>query len=70
MVEKAFWKDERVVSGTLGNIAAECRRVGINPPATLVVGEVVRSREKLLLIERDLHRSETGERIPALLKSG
>jgi precorrin-4 methylase len=36
-----------VVSGTLQNIAAEVRRAAVEPPATLVVGEVVRLRDKL-----------------------
>jgi siroheme synthase len=31
----------------LGSIAVEAARAAIQPPATLVVGEVVRIREKL-----------------------
>lgn len=48
MIQMAFWPEERVVTATLGTIAEEVGRAGIQPPATLVVGEVVRMREKLL----------------------
>lgn len=47
MIQMAFWTDELVVTGTLANIADEVERAGIRPPATLVVGEVVRLRDKL-----------------------
>jgi len=47
MIQMAFWREEKVVTGTLGSIAAEVERAEISPPATLVVGEVVRLREKL-----------------------
>jgi uroporphyrinogen III methyltransferase / synthase len=47
LIQRAFWPEQRVIVGTLGTIAAEAVRAGIEPPATLVVGEVVRLREKL-----------------------
>jgi len=47
IVQMAYWENERVVTGTLENIAAEARLAGIEPPATLIVGEVVRLRHKL-----------------------
>ena len=47
MIQTAFWDGEHVVSGILNNIAAEVRRADVQPPATLVVGEVVRLRDKL-----------------------
>jgi len=47
MIQMAYCEDERVITGTLENIAAEVRRANIEPPATLVVGEVVRLRERL-----------------------
>jgi uroporphyrinogen III methyltransferase/synthase len=47
IIQAAYWDGEHVVSGTLENIAAEVRRAGVEPPATLVVGEVVRLRDKL-----------------------
>jgi uroporphyrin-III C-methyltransferase len=56
MIQMAFWQGETVVTGTLGSIAADVERAGINPPATLVVGEAVRLREKLKHSDRDLRR--------------
>ncbi|HUB77473.1 MAG TPA: uroporphyrinogen-III C-methyltransferase [Bryobacteraceae bacterium] len=56
MIQMAFWHGEQVVTATLATIAAEVARAGINPPATLVVGEVVRMRGKLRGAQRDLRR--------------
>ena len=39
--------EERVVVGTLGTIAGEVDRAGLRAPATIVVGEAVRLRERL-----------------------
>ena len=62
MIQTAFWDGEHVVSGVLHNIAAEVRRVGVQPPATLVVGEVVRLRDKLQrLIASNSVKSENSE---------
>jgi uroporphyrinogen III methyltransferase / synthase len=47
MIQMAFCEGERVVTGTLENIAIEVRRAEIESPATLVVGEVVRLRDRL-----------------------
>lgn len=47
IIQQAFWDGEHVVTASLGTIAEEIRRAGIEPPATLVVGEVVRLRDKL-----------------------
>lgn len=59
IIQMAWWDTERVVSGTLENIGSEARREGIEPPATLVVGEVVRLREKLQqLIAKNSERKE------------
>jgi uroporphyrin-III C-methyltransferase len=60
MIQMAFWHDEHVVVGTLATIASEVERSGIRPPATLVVGEVVRLREKLKDASRDLRRRANG----------
>jgi uroporphyrinogen III methyltransferase/synthase len=38
---------QRVLIGTLENIAAQAEKVKLKPPAVIVVGEVVRLREKL-----------------------
>ena len=56
MIQMAFWPDEQVVSGTLADIAAAVEKARIKPPATLVVGEVVRLRGKLKDAQRDLRR--------------
>jgi siroheme synthase len=47
MIQMAFWPEHRVVTGTLRTIADEVRAAGIQPPATLVIGEVVALRERL-----------------------
>ena len=47
MIQMAFCEGGRVVTATLETIAGEVRRAAIEPPATLVVGEVVRLRERL-----------------------
>jgi len=60
IIQMAFWHDEQVVTATLGTIAGAVAAAGIKPPATLVVGEVVRLREKLKHAERDLRRRADG----------
>ena len=47
LVQTAFWPGERALVATLGDIAARAQEEKIEPPATLVVGEVVRLRERL-----------------------
>jgi uroporphyrin-III C-methyltransferase/precorrin-2 dehydrogenase/sirohydrochlorin ferrochelatase len=47
VVEKATLAGQRVVSGTLATLAALAASEGIKPPALLIVGEVVRLRDKL-----------------------
>jgi uroporphyrinogen III methyltransferase/synthase len=64
MIQAAFWPEERVVTGTLASIAADVERAGIEPPATLVVGEVVRLREKLQNLRRNLPPADTRFRGP------
>ena len=56
IVQMAFWHGEKVVTGTLESIAGDVEKAGISPPATLVVGEVVRLHEKLDQAQRDLRR--------------
>ena len=50
MIQMAFWPEERVVTGTLATIAGAVQEAGIQPPATLVVGDVVRLRDRLLAL--------------------
>ncbi len=56
MIQMAYWYDERVVTGTLRDIADRVQQAGIKPPATLVIGEVVRLREKLYRLAADLRQ--------------
>jgi uroporphyrinogen III methyltransferase/synthase len=58
MIQMAFWPGQQVVIGTLENIADEVARAGIQPPATLVVGEVVNLRKKLALAMMAAVRTE------------
>ncbi len=60
MVQMAFWHDEQVISGTLENIAERVHEAEIKPPATLIIGEVVRLRERLACAQRDLRRRPDG----------
>jgi uroporphyrin-III C-methyltransferase len=48
IIEKGFTEDARIVSGTLGEIVEVAEKEGVNPPAVIVVGDVVRMREKLV----------------------
>jgi len=47
IVERGTFPDERVVTGTLSDIAERAVQAGVRPPATIVIGEVVRLRERL-----------------------
>lgn len=47
MIESGTLPTQRTVAGTLADIAAKAREADIRPPAILVVGEVVRLRERL-----------------------
>ena len=42
IIERGTLPEERIVVGTLADIAPRARAAGIRPPATLVVGDVVR----------------------------
>ena len=46
--------DERIVVATLGTIAGDVALAGIKTPATIVIGEVVRVRERLTAIRSGL----------------
>ncbi|HXO28577.1 MAG TPA: SAM-dependent methyltransferase, partial [Thermoanaerobaculia bacterium] len=47
IVENGTREDERVLTGTLGDIAETAAAAGLASPATLVIGEVVRLRRAL-----------------------
>ncbi len=44
------------MTGTLETIAVEAERVGMKAPAVIIVGEVVRLRERLKWFEQSLER--------------
>lgn len=48
VIEKGFTEDARIVCGTLGNITELATKERVKPPAVIVVGDVVRVREKLV----------------------
>jgi uroporphyrin-III C-methyltransferase len=52
--------DERVVVGTLADIAVRAAEAGLRAPATIVIGEVVRLRERLVgVLDLDRHDPAT-----------
>jgi len=50
IIERGTEPGERVVTGTLSDIAERAALAGIRPPATIVIGDVVRLREALLTL--------------------
>ncbi|PSP56711.1 uroporphyrinogen-III C-methyltransferase [Halobacteriales archaeon QS_1_67_19] len=67
MVERATLDDKRTVTGTLDTIVERARRVGVEPPAVTVVGEVVDVRET---VAHCLGGGAAGEWGPAASVSG
>ena len=45
VIQEGSLPGERVVTGTLGTIVERARAAGVEPPATIVIGDVVRLRE-------------------------
>ncbi len=61
--------EEKVVVSTLGTIAGDVASAGLKAPATIVVGEVVRMRERLRGVRSVFHElpqseAEEGEELP------
>src|SRR5699024_7459000 len=52
VVERGTMTDQRVVSGTLADIADRVREAGVGSPAVTIVGPVAGLREKLMWRER------------------
>jgi uroporphyrin-III C-methyltransferase len=48
------YNGQQTVTGTLGSIAAEAERAGLRSPAVIIIGEVVRLRERLNWFEQNL----------------
>ena len=47
IIERGTFPDERVITGTLSDIVERAVQAGVRPPATIVIGETVRLRERL-----------------------
>ena len=47
VVEKASLPEQRVITGTLADIVDKARQLGVSPPAVIVIGNVVKLREKI-----------------------
>lgn len=56
VVQMAYWPEEKVVVGTLRDLPRLAQEAKVQPPATIVVGEVVKLRERLTTLHRDLKR--------------
>jgi uroporphyrin-III C-methyltransferase len=48
VIEKGFTEDARIAIGTLGNIVEVTTKEKVKPPAVIVIGDVVKIREKLV----------------------
>src|SRR6266404_5208853 len=55
------YEGQQTVTGTLETIAAEAERVGMKAPAVIIVGEVVRLRERLNWFEQSLENVKDEE---------
>ena len=54
VVQKASWPEEKVVRGSLGDIAEKAKAAGISKTAVIIVGEVLSARgEKSRLYDRE-----------------
>ena len=56
IIQMGYWPEEQVVVGELRDIAQRAVEAEVKPPATIVVGEVVKLRDKLTTLHRDLRR--------------
>ncbi|MCX6030913.1 MAG: uroporphyrinogen-III C-methyltransferase [Chloroflexi bacterium] len=63
VIQRGTFADQRVVVGTLADIADRVVTEGIRSPATIVVGEVVRLRERLRWFDRPDRRPLAGLRV-------
>jgi uroporphyrin-III C-methyltransferase len=54
VVQMAYWPGEQVVVGPLRDLPRLAEEASVVPPATIVVGEVVRLRDRLTTLQREL----------------
>jgi len=57
LVEKATLPEQRVIEGTLASLPEAAAAAAVKPPALLIVGEVVRLRERLAWFESQMAAS-------------
>ncbi len=62
-IEWGTWPRQRVATGTLVDLHARIAESGIGSPATIVVGEVVRLRERLRWFDDPARRPLLGKRV-------
>ncbi len=63
VVARGAWPQQRTVTGTLDDIVGTVAAAGIVPPAALIVGEVVRLRDRLRWYDRPEQRPLLGLRV-------
>ena len=66
MIQMAFWPGQQIVVGTLATIREAVHRAGIEAPATLVIGDVVKMHDKLKQASLDIAR-DWNESLSAVL---
>jgi siroheme synthase len=64
------YEGQLTVTGTLGTIAADALNAGMRPPAVIVVGEVVKLRERLKWFEQTSEGFDEKELETALALTG
>ncbi len=47
VIERGFSDEQRVITGNLADIADKAERMGVKPPAIIVIGDVVKLKDKL-----------------------
>jgi uroporphyrinogen III methyltransferase/synthase len=52
LIRWGTWMEQQTLTGTLGTIAEQAKRVQFQPPAVIIVGEVVKLRDKLAWFEK------------------
>jgi uroporphyrin-III C-methyltransferase len=61
IIQQAYWPGEHTVVGSLEELPRLSEAAGIQPPATIVIGQVVRARELLTTLHRELRRDRAEE---------
>ena len=73
VIEQGTYPHQRVVEGVLGDIVSRVKRAGVKPPAVMVVGRVVKLRERiswfesLPLVEKTIVITRSEEQADALV---